>query len=338
MQRGEESLPCLHLATAFLYIYNGHSLPLHVRFHRSLWNNLCLLYADRLGYDPSILKLLGKNQYVNSSVGGKQVFSIKGKNSAGMAHLKDLLFHRHRETEETSLKFSNLSQEEIILWKEGRPSSHLSYELSFWNDLAKWMMMSQDGGAIYKISFDYSPKQIPNRIHISFPDFEVSFYLSEANLPLIIPSLATVDSPLKVYDSDAGAIEKVTYDKFEGCLNIILKSEYTTSKAKNKKKKEEGGHLLKNWFYFPKEGFYARDPHGLLASPKICTQDIGQALDEHFLLLKDLIEGIIIHDDVIQASYKLDFDAEWNLHVTCYAFTPGILVFPSPEILDNGSI
>ncbi|MBA2727421.1 MAG: ATP-dependent helicase, partial [Parachlamydiaceae bacterium] len=140
---------CSHLELARQRIYNGHTLPLHVRFEKSLWNSLCLMAQERWGGSSSRLQKKGKGHYVCLSSSGKAVFWIKAKNKEAIKILNDFLDPQKAESEETSLKFSNLSQEELMLWREGEPSPALKYELSFWSDFAKWMMLLQDCGEKY---------------------------------------------------------------------------------------------------------------------------------------------------------------------------------------------
>ncbi len=332
-EEAEDLHPCLHLAAAYLRLFQGQNLPLHKRFERSLWNQLCRIYADRLGYHSNILKPAGKGQYTLTSPGRKQIFYIKAKTSKAIQHLKDLLFHRQNETEETSLKFSNLSPEEIILWREGRPSSQLSYELSFWNDMAKWLMLLQDSGQKYTLKFDHSSQDVPNFIRIHFPELELGFYLSEANLPGIIPTLATVQSPLAVHNADIEAIQRIVFDKETGCLLIESKEEHLRKGQRAIQPK--GGQALDGWQFIPGDGFYSLDRQGLFSSPKMCGEKIGQALTEHLPLIQNLLEGAIVHEAPIQASYHLDFDSEWNLHLVCYLFTPGDLSSPGSHYLGH---
>lgn len=328
----EDVARCVHIGAAYLRIFNGTPTPLHQRFERSLWNQLCHLYSDRLGNESSALKLVGKGHYAATSVGGKSVFYIKGKNAQTNKHLTDVIMHRKRETEETSLKFSNLSQEEIILWKEGRPTPELLYELSYWNDLAKWLMFLQDSGTKYTISFEYTAKDIPNFINIKFANLECGFYLSEANLPLIIPSLATVNSPLIVHNTDQESIERVTFDKKEGCL-IVETKDQTKDQAPAKQKKKVAakgaGVPIGDWIYRPDDGFYPRDQRGLSATPTICGKEISLVLNEHYHTLKNLLDGVQLHEESIQASYSLSFDNDWNMHITVYVLTPGDLSGPN---------
>lgn len=319
-EESENVNACVHVAVAFLRIYLNHASPLHQRFERSLWNRLCRLYADRLGSGPDLLKLRDKKIFTCTSHGGKCVFYVEGKNHKALSRLKEIIEHPRRETEETSLKFSNLSQEELTLWREGRPSSQLSYELSFWNDLAKWMLIAEESGSPYQISFEYSPKPLPNLIQISFPDIEAGFYLSEANLPLIIPSLAMVKSPLKVHNAPQETIERIVYDKKSSSLFIESKKRDSQEKAVRK-----GGVPIDGWLYVKDDGFYMRDQHSLLAAKVLTGKQIAQALNEHYSTIKALLEGTKIQQDPIQVSYAIAFDTHWNLHITGYLFNVGDL-------------
>lgn len=319
----EDVAQCVHIAAAYLRIFNGTQTPLHQRFERSLWNQICRIYSDDLGHDESIVKSVGKGQYVITS-GRKKVFYIKASNAAAKTHLDDIMVHRKRETEETSLKFSNLTEEEIVLWKEGRPTPELLYELSFWNDLAKWLMFLQDGsGENYSISFDFSTKEIPDFIHIKFSHLECGFYLSEANLSLIIPTLATVNSPLTVHNTDEEFITRVTFDKDKGCL--IVHSKELAAKPKKEVSKEV---LIGDWLYRAGDGFYPKNLRGLSATPKVCGKEISHVLNENYHTLKTLLEGAQLHKESIPASYLLSFDHDWNLHIVLYVFTPGDLNSP----------
>ncbi len=236
-RESEDVACCPHIAAAYIRIFSHDDTPLHQRFELSIWNKLCRLYSDRLGDEPDSLKHKGKGEYVSSTASRKTIFYITGKNKSAIQKLSHLILHRHRETEETSLKFSNLSQEEILLWREGKPTAELSYELSFWNDLAKWFKSLQDMGAHYVVSFESSPKGVPNYIHVKFPDVEFGFYLSEANLPAIIPSLSTIDSDIKVHHLVDEAIKRITYDKETGSLNVEAKTFDKQNLVESKKKK-----------------------------------------------------------------------------------------------------
>lgn len=332
-EQGEEFNHCEHLAAAFTAIYNNHSNPLHERFQESLWYKLSLLFAQRIGEDSEMLTAIRPGYYVNNSVGRKIIFSAKGKTPAGIARLKSILEDRKEETEETSLKFSNLSEDELDQWRQGKPSGQLRYELSFWNDFAHWLMQLQERKSPYSITFGYSSTQIPNQITIEFPDIAMSFYLSEANLPQIIPALATVQSPLAIHHATEEAIDSISYDKKNGSLLITAKDANSAQKPSKKKKSNskpsnENSMVIGDWIYFPNDGFYARGTHQLLSSPRIEGQEIAVALNDHSRTIQKLLEGCTLHLEPLTLSYTLAFDAEWNLHITAYALTPGDLTTP----------
>jgi hypothetical protein len=143
-ETSSEGEGCLHLAVAYLSLFGKYKSPLHQRFCRSLWNQICRLYCDRLGDDRSCMIQQANGFYICKSAHEKTIFIIRAKTEEGKEKLDRLLNQAARETEETSLKFSNRSHEEILLWREGRPSPQLRYDLSFWSDIAKWLMLLQE--------------------------------------------------------------------------------------------------------------------------------------------------------------------------------------------------
>ena len=312
---------CSHLQLARQRIFNGHQFPLHVRFENSLWNCLCLMAEERWGNNPSLLQKRGKGQYACLSSSGKAVFWLKAKTKEAIKILNDFLDPQKAESEETSLKFSNLSQEDIMLWREGRPSPALKYELSFWSDIAKWLMLLQDSGEKYRISFDYSSSSLPNQVTLVFEKIEMSFYLSAANLPNIIPSLASVESPLKVFHAPEDEIDSIVYDKSKGSLTIFPKDSTNVTPED----KDSQGMVLDGWLFVPGEGFYARDPHHLLQKKIIESHEVAQFLTDYAPLIKKRLKSTALHEVPIESKYSLGFDTAWNLHIVSYLFSPGDL-------------
>jgi SNF2 family DNA or RNA helicase len=331
-RESEDVACCQHIAAAYLRIFSLEKKPLHQRFELSIWNKLCRLYSDRLGDEPDILKHKGKGEYASSSVSGKTLFYIKAKNKTATQKLSQLILHRHRETEETSLKFSNLSQEEILLWREGKPTAELSYELSFWNDLAKWLKSLQDLNDAYKVTFENSSKGIPNYIHVEFADVECGFYISEANLPTIIPSLATINSKIKIHHQVDEAIKKITYDKTSGSLLVEAK---IFEKLKKTELKKHKGYVVGNWVFVQGDGFYPIESEGLLSTPEIGPELLSKAMTDNVQMIKSRLESTTIHEEPVEVSYALSFDKDWNLHITSYLFTVGDLVKPYSRLFDE---
>ncbi len=321
-EQGAPDVGCMHLATAYLGIHHSHTLPLHQRFARSLWNHLCRLFEERFGGDLSILLSEDKGYYQILSETSKRLFEVKGLSAKGIKIIEGITHKHIVETEETSLKFSNLLPEEISLWREGRPNPQLRYDLSFWSDFAKWLMQLEESGDVYKITYKHSKRGLPNWISIEFPDVMAGFYISEANLPLIIPALKNVKSALKVYNDFDEGIDRITYDKMTGVLHV---EESPSLHEKRFMEKSSGGIAFAEWHYVPGEGFYTQEPHILLQTPYLDGHELSHVLTEHARSISTFLQDYSIHKEPLSVHYHLFFDVSWNLHITTYLEEPSDL-------------
>lgn len=319
----EESMDtsaCVHLAAAYLRIYNHHFLPLHERFEMSLWNQLCRSCARTIGYEGDILQRKGKGHYMSRSPSGKPLFQISAK-PALQSEVEDLIERKRRETEETSLKFSNLSESEIALWRQGRPSERLLYELSFWSDIAKWLFMLQEQQE-YQITYEYTAEGLPNRLIATFPNMTIEFQLFEPDLAQLIPTLAEVKSPLKVHGFQGSSIQRMVYDPVHSVLHIEHKD---APKEKKTAVPPSNGLAIGHWLYIPYQGFYPKEDHQLLSSQTLSGPQIGELLSSYLPVLQQYLEGWSIHPKPHPLSYHLYFDPAWNLHIEAYLFQAGDL-------------
>lgn len=335
----DETVPCVHLAAAYLSLYGSYHSPLHQRFALSLWNVLCRLCSDRLGDDPSALILTQEGEYACQSSSEKVILSIKAKTPHAREFFQSLMTYRLEETEETSLKFSNLPPEEIASWREGSPSLQLRYELSYWSDLAKWLLKLQEEKGPCQISFKYSSRQVPNWIQADFNELEAGFYISEVNLPIVIPALASVNSPLKVQYIGNQGIARMTYHKEKGLLEI--EGEKVSSVERAESQSAMVSIPIDGWSYVPGEGFFAEEPHALLQTPVLQGEKLAHALTEHGRLIGKFLLENSVHLNPVPIFYKLFFDEKWNLHIISYLFEPGDLtrkdshIFGDWAYLDN---
>ncbi|MBM3198290.1 MAG: hypothetical protein FJZ58_03435, partial [Chlamydiae bacterium] len=142
---------CPHEAACYLAIFQGKEEPLHRRFAKSFWHQLGSTLRKKWGVRVDLL--VREEGWKAYSSEGDLLFAIHPRTQEGKDLLQELIENRLVETEETSLKFSNLSEEELLLWRQGRPSEALSYELSFWADLAKWFFIQQEQGVAYELFF-----------------------------------------------------------------------------------------------------------------------------------------------------------------------------------------
>lgn len=314
----EEAPGCLHIAIAILSIYGNETLPLHERFENSLWNSLCKMGLEKFGDEPEISHRQASGEYFIGTEGNLQ-FRIQAKTAQARRTVKELLSSEHKETEETSIKFSNLTEQQIEEWRAGSPNPALKYALSFWYDLAKWLLGIQEDGQAYVITFQYSDKGLPKWIEIDFADLAIGFSLSADTLPAIIPALTTVHSPLAVRELGNKGVEQITYDKKKGTLNIVGNAPKKTST------KKAAGITLDEWRYIQGEGFYRESRHVLLETPRLEGEALDKALTEHSRFIADHLQDEVLHLTAAPVSYTLKFDAQQNLQINMMLFEPGDL-------------
>lgn len=306
-EESEKGKGCPHLAKAWLLIVGERKEPLHVRFQQSFWNHLFQSLAKRVGYQTIPSWQEASSSWVCESKTKKKLFSIEGSFLATQEKLQEFFSLKKEETEETSLKFSNWSFEEMAAYKQGRGGHLISYEFSFWSDLAKWLFGLQEQGKKYQVSF--FGEGLPKEVKIDFEEVKVWFYLSEVSFPFIIPSLATIDSPLKVFDL-SGKIASATYDPKERKIEIV-------SDTIQGMQKKEGGQRVGDWIFVPHEGFYRSDESPLFLEKEFGPSKIGPLLSQHYLLLQQYLP---IFREGTKARYHLYFDLEKNLHIETYLF------------------
>lgn len=310
---------CIHLAAALMRIYQDPSMPLHLRFEHSLWNALGHLFMKYFGDQPSNLK---KNKK-EVSFGSRLKFSFSL--AAAQKQFLDIFEKRPQETEETSLKFSNLSEEEIAAWRQGNPGSELKYELSCWADLAKWMLLEQDRGHFETANFSYDAKKQPSSIEIKFKTFNFYYQFAPGDLVYLIPSLRSIESPLKVFNKLQDFVNSAHYDEKRATLTFELKPFLLDATE---------AVSLEEWYYVPKLGFYHKEKHPLLLESTITADSIGEVLDNYAHELAPILtEPIYLHP--VKANNYLSFDEHFNLHISAYILNPLDLSKPNARLFGH---
>ena len=283
-----ESDACLHLAAAFLRIHQGTNQPLHERYSRSFWYHWIYAFGKEVEFEneiPENLKLTGK-EWIQS-------------------HLTD----RVVETEETSLKFSNLTDEEIEKWRLGTPSPELQFELSFWGDLSKSLFLFADEGEKYELTYK-ELGGLPLIWKASFPDLQVEGQLSKEEFSEVIPSLSTVKSPLKAHIK--AAIYSIEYDP--DLDELLIHGEKTD---------RSHGKEIPGWLYVSGEGFFPDGSHGLFGDSLLKGAEISDALDQNAVIIGEHLKTYQVNPKSFPLQYHLEVDEEGNFHIEGYLFEKG---------------
>ncbi len=296
---------CPHIAAAFLKIFSGHREPLHVRFHRSFWFYLFEEASRNIGYDVGNL-IQEKEAYVAFSEKEKKSFYLLGSSFENKKKLKEIFSERKIETEETSLKFVNLSKEELLLYKRGRASSFLRFELSFWSDLAKWFFLQQEEEKSYEIVFPPS-ENIPQKVQVQFPELFLEVFLENLLTPPVIESLSTVNASLKIREKKE-EFPPIVFLPEVPCFVIQKQRE---------KKALEGGIEIGDWVYLAHRGFYRKIVHPLLREETIQEGKIAEALSFYPSLFQRYL-NVSVNTSLHKLCYELFFDERQAFHIKAY--------------------
>jgi SNF2 family DNA or RNA helicase len=309
---------CPHLAASYLQVFNGKDEPLHVRYRKSLWSRLFQIANARYGDRSDCLKKEKEGVYSSKEPG----FFIEASSPAVRKKLVSIFEERPVETEETSLKFSNLSSEEMAQYRAGNLSHFLRFELSFWSDLAKWLMHMQEVGSKYEVLFEQKEQALPHKIILKFPALIISFELTEANWPWLIPALSSVHGPLQVFDSKEETIEAILYDENKEALLIQHKGD------RKEKERTLSGIIIGDWTFVEGKGFYRNKQDPLLNQHIITKEHIAEALNNSTQILQAYLP---VFPEKRPCRYHLYFDAEENFHIELYIFEPKDMSSPKAK-------
>lgn len=310
-----ERIPfCAHLAAAYLTVFNENPQPLHVRFRHSFWNCLGQIFCNRHGYETIVLQKK-EAAYEIKSTTNKLLFYIEPLTAVTQQYLHTLFFERTTETEETSLKFSNLTSDELQLWKEGNPSHRLKYELCFWSDLAKWLMLLQENKKPYTISFAEKENHLPDWLTIQFTGLlKIKCYLSEVYWAQLVPVLKTVDAPLVVHGQPYSYIQAIYYDEEDKKLFIEM-----DQSQKQQQEEKTNGISVGDFVFIPKKGFFPANIDPIFEQKEISAPKIGKIFFKHAPILQRFLKQPI-HMAKHRIQYDLFFDQDERFHIECYLF------------------
>ncbi len=163
-EESTEKGACSHMAAACLYVLEKHRKPLHLLFEKSPFNSLFLQLQEKLGTRPPKIEE-GQNELKILTEEGDLLFSVTGN----IEFFKKFTKAKPEETEENSIKFSNLSEDELELYRTGRPTLHLRYELSFFSDIAKWLFTHQEECKVSKDAISVRDFVIHTRVPVEAP-------------------------------------------------------------------------------------------------------------------------------------------------------------------------
>lgn len=295
----EEEDTCSHMAAAYMSLSDADGQLLHQRFADCFWNRLFwVLYNQQ---EP-VATDSGWN------MGAIQVISQEPE-------IRNIFEDRVEETEETSIKFSQLDPEELEMWREGNPSRSLAYSLSEWSDLAKTLFLYQEKGQPYQITLDQTTS-LPKELKISFPNISLQVKLTESDWELLIETLHTVDFPIAVHQSEDLGIKAMRFDESSGTLFI---------EKKDSNGSESVGLIVGHWRFDPEKGFVARKSCQSPYPEELQGEALVKALDQAPDLFRRYLQPLRVRNRPIELSYQGSVRENGDILFLAYLVEPGDL-------------
>lgn len=318
---------CEHMAAACYFVFLRQKIPLHLRFQESFWHALFFGMLKKCGAkNPKITKDPTSGAYAIQAYNGVHLFSVDAHREM-LEKLKVFFEEKAVETEETSIKFSNLSEEELEFWRQGRPSMQLRFELSFLSDLAKFFFLHQAKGFPYQVSFqEESADQVeyilPSQLHVSLKNLEFTAPLSQDDLIELVPTLETVKSNLPLFQEQTLTTESIEYLPEKATFVIHRSSQEIP-------KKLTSGISLGAFRYVPKFGFYAQT-HEVKAVERISDpKSVNKLLNQSLELVANLLPKYTFRTEFQEFKYQISIDSKLDLHIEAFLFEPHDLIKPT---------
>ncbi len=142
-------------------MYDFGLAPPHIFFNHSPWRYLFESLCESYGYDGYVLNRKGKE--VSIRKGKKEPFITLQGSEEFLTHIQEI-FERPIESEENSIKFSALDDNEIERYRKGRPSRKLKFELSRLSDLAQYLALIEQ---MQGFKSTFSPSSSGGQIKLS---------------------------------------------------------------------------------------------------------------------------------------------------------------------------
>lgn len=281
----DEEIRCEHVALAEDFI--GEKGLLHHKFKSSFFHALFQLIAHDSQYANEL-----QNEHCN----------IKAKNRSGETFLKEIFRIRQNQNEQNSFQLASLSAEELELYKLGKSSPIIAYELSVWADLAKELFMQN-------AKIDFPQKELPTHCVIESTTIVAECKIKKEYWNKLVYALK--NSPFKVVFSDYSTVQNLRYDPFKRKLFI----KHSSSNNASQKKGQSVGD-----FYYTNRTFYAKKS-AVLSQTSIAEKDIEQFLDEHSAIAKKFLAITKTQKKLKQSIYFSDK----HLVIDSYLFEKGDL-------------
>lgn len=279
---------CRHMAAAYLTIFKDSSTPLHKRFESSaffhLFYPIALAHPTSMQKRDSLLRL---------------AHTIVVKSSQQWQTTLETILSAPPETEETSIKFSSLTHQELEDWKEGILSPRLRFELSPLSDVAKYLFQHDE---THPCSFQFEEtKKPPRYIRCSWEDLECRLPCSQ-DLTDLLNALPAKRTTPHLEPFGGKRIETISFSPKKQTATITLQDGHPFDLSK--------ALVIGDWNYIPNVSFVKTVPDRISIS------------DPHKLI--SFLENNLSCSQRLPVSYHIDVKQE-GLLIKAFLNTPNDL-------------
>lgn len=312
--KAEYTQSCPHLAAGSLAIFCD-GVPLHEKYAESLLYHFFFIAARRYGFEPEVLKKVKDNTYQIKTKTEKSSFRLELLSDEALEKLIEL-FDKPKETEENSIKFSNLTAEELKLYRDGNPTFDLLFELSFWGDFSKWVFSRAKKKDDLTIELVEGQHEIPFDLKITTKDISCTMFIAKVNWQEIIESLKP---HLQIHDFSSFILEKITYDPK---TKRLVFSKLPSRILDDKKDSVDLG----TYFYIENEGFFPKEDDEIFLQDAVPCEKIAYFFHQYPNLIKKYLKNVSFSNEKQKANYRLFFDEKAQFHIELFVENQGDLV------------
>jgi SNF2 family DNA or RNA helicase len=313
-KKAEYTQSCPHLAAGALAILSAHKKPLHLRYEKSLVSKLFFILARRHGFEQTVLQKEDDFNFYIPLLDKKKSFVIHLKNGLAKEKLEEL-FDKPSETEENSIKFSNLNPEELKNYREGKPSIQLQFELSFWSDFSKWVFFRAQNPEDLDVKVVENDEQVPTHLIIESKDLKMEIFLATVNWQEVIDALKPY---VRVHDFSSFELEKIEYEEKNRCFRFFKKPSNLHSLKKTIID-------LERYLYLPSLGFYPKQDDEIFSKEVVEQEEISFFLKQYKQVVETYLKNVSFSAEKKKAQYLLFFDDKADFHIDLYVDQPGDL-------------
>lgn len=283
---------CVHMAMGLLAVFKSYPHPLHKRFEASPF------YPIFTALSRASTEFSCRQHGHSLWWGSEDCYVVLKGSSERMRRVEELASARVEETEETSIKFSNLTDEELQGWRQGVVSDRLQFELSCHSDLAKYLFMYSEESPC---KFQFEDGLIPNRCFCDFEDLSCVFPIL-GNFSTILETLPFQRTTPLIEKYGGRSVRSVTFDPQEQVCRVAFEGkEIDVSSALSIPDSE--------WMYIPGKAFVKKG--GKKSRTIRSKEEIASFLDDQNPSA-----------EILPLFYHIEVEVEKGLTITPFHKTP----------------